>query len=62
MVQLTQGERFKLTWMVCIGAWLAVIVRVVALPGEIVVPADIWSEGTLLFMMLVSADDGDPTV
>ena len=38
------------------------IVRVVALPGETVVPPEIWSAGTLLFMMVVCADDGDPTV
>ena len=44
------------------GAWLAVTVSVAEPPGDTVVPPVICSVGTLVFVMVVWAELGDPTV
>ena len=48
--------------MSCSGAWLAVTVRVADPPGDTVVPPEIVTAGTLLLVIVVWAELGDPTV
>ena len=44
------------------GAWLAVTVSVAEPPGDTVVPPEIVRDGTLVFVIVVWAELGDPTV